>query len=193
MYTEKQFELPTIEGLSDEQVKAHLGLYAGYVKNTNSLLEKLDTLKKEGGDAYVIAELQRRLGFEFDGMRMHEYYFDQLEGGAQSAEGTEFERFVTEQFGGFEEYLNELRRIAATRGIGWVVTYYDPKAQRFLNAWVGDHEFGQLAGLPIVFVMDMWEHAFMVDYLPSQKGDYVSVYLYNVNWGVVESRIQDLK
>jgi Fe-Mn family superoxide dismutase len=193
MYTEKQFTLPSIEGLSDEQVKAHLGLYAGYVKNTNGLLEKLDTLKKEGGDAYVMAELQRRLGFEFDGMRMHEYYFDQLEGGAQSAEGTEFERFVTEQFGGFEEYLNELRRIAGTRGIGWVVTYYDPKAQMFVNAWVGDHEFGQLAGLPIVFVMDMWEHAFMVDYLPSQKGDYVSVYLSNVNWNVVESRVQELK
>lgn len=193
MYTEKQFNLPSIEGLSDEQVKAHLGLYSGYVKNTNALLEKLDALKKEGGDAYIMAELQRRLGFEFDGMRMHEYYFDQLEGGVQSIEGTDFERLVTEQFGGFEDYLNELRRIAGTRGIGWVVTYYDPKAQQFLNAWVGDHEFGQLAGLPIVFVMDMWEHAFMVDYLPSQKGDYVSVYLSNVNWHVVESRVQELK
>jgi Fe-Mn family superoxide dismutase len=193
MYIEKQFNLPTIEGLSDKQIQAHLGLYAGYVKNTNVLLQKLELLKKEKGDAYIIAELQRRLGFEFDGMRMHEYYFDQLEGGAKSPdENGDFVKYVTEQFGGFEEYTNELREIASTRGIGWVVTYYDTKVKLFVNSWVGDHEFGQLAGLPIVFVMDMWEHAFMVDYLPSQKVDYVGVYLSNVNWSVVESRTEQL-
>jgi len=189
MYQQKDFSLPELPGISADQLQVHLGLYAGYVKNTNDLLERIETYKREGGDTYVLAELQRRLGFEFDGMRMHEYYFEQLEGGSQSAAGTEFEKYVSEQFGGFEDYLNDIRRIAATRGIGWVVTYYDPKAQRFLNTWVSDHELGQLSGLPIVFALDMWEHAFMVDYLPATKANYVEAYLALVNWKVVSERI----
>ncbi len=189
MYTEQQFNLPELPGLSEEQVQIHLGLYAGYVKNTNALLEKVEAMK-DGGDAYAMAEVQRRLGFEFDGMRMHEYYFEQLEGGAQApAEDSNFVKYVTEQYGSFDAYLDDLRRIGSTRGIGWVVTYYDDKAQMFRNAWVGDHEFGQLAGLQIVFVVDMWEHAYMVDYRPATKGEYFDTYLALVNWSVVDARI----
>lgn len=189
MYTEKTFNLPALEGLSEEQVQIHLGLYSGYVKNTNALLEKV-TAMNDGGDAYAQAEVQRRLGFEFDGMRMHEYYFEQLEGGSQSlAEDSGFRRYLSDQFGSFDAYLADLKRVAGTRGIGWVVTYYDPKAQMFLNTWVGDHEFGQLAGLPIIFALDMWEHAYMVDYRPATKGSYVDTYLGLVNWSVVEGRV----
>ena len=188
-YQEKTFNLPELKGISADQVQVHLGLYAGYVKNTNALLDKVE-LMKDGGDQYAQAEVQRRLGFEFDGMRMHEYYFEQLEGGAVApSEESDFHRYISEQFGSFDSYLADLKRIAGTRGIGWVVTYYDPKAETFLNAWVGDHEFGQLAGLPIIFALDMWEHAYMVDYLPGTKGDYVSTYLSLVNWQVVAERI----
>ncbi len=189
MYQEKSFTLPDLAGLSVDQIQVHLGLYSGYVKNVNALQEKIATLSVEGGDAVILAELQRRLGFEFNGMRMHEYYFEQLEGGSSSVQGTDFEKHVINQFGSFEEYLADLRRVAGMRGIGWVVTYYDPKVQIFVNSWVSDHELGQLAGLHVVFALDMWEHAYMVDYLPATKGDYVTQYLKLVNWDVVDQRI----
>jgi Fe-Mn family superoxide dismutase len=75
-----------------------------------------------------------------------------------------------------------------TRGIGWTVLYHDPKGKTVHTAWVGDHELGQLAGLPVILAMDMWEHAFMVDYLPSEKKQYIEAFLKNTNWKVVESR-----
>lgn len=190
MYTEKQFNIPTIEGISQEQIQVHLGLYSGYVKNTNKLREQIVTLQDEGADATQVAELQRRLGFEFNGMRMHEYYFEQLEGGAQELpQDSPFLSQVEKQFGSIDNYLADLRRVAGMRGIGWVVTSYDERSGDLLNVWVSDHELGQLAGNKVIFAMDMWEHAFMVDYLPATKSDYVSVYLAHVNWQVVADRM----
>jgi Fe-Mn family superoxide dismutase len=189
MYQIKEFNLENLNGLSADQIQVHLGLYAGYVKNTNELLERIETLKSEGGDSYVVAELQRRLGFEFNGMRMHEYYFEQLQGGAQDLNGKALD-VITQQFGDVSAYLEDLKRVAAMRGIGWVVTYQDPRNQSLVNAWVSDHELGQLGGTTIVFALDMWEHAFMVDYLPATKGSYVDAYLSLVNWDLVSRRIQ---
>lgn len=190
MYTEKQFDIPTIEGLSQEQIQVHLGLYSGYVKNTNKLREQIVKLQDEGADATQVAELQRRLGFEFNGMRMHEYYFEQLEGGAQEIpSNSSCLSQIENQFGSVDNYLADLRRVAGMRGIGWVVTSYDDRSGGLLNVWVSDHELGQLAGNTVIFAMDMWEHAFMVDYLPATKSDYVSVYLSNVNWQVVADRM----
>lgn len=188
-YTEKSFNIPNNTGLSENQIQLHLGLYAGYVKNTNLLLDKINALKS-GEDTVVVSELQRRLGFEFDGMRLHEYYFSQLAEGAQALDmNSKLGQLITTQFGSFDNYIADLKRIASTRGIGWVITYYDAENNSLINAWVADHELGHLAGLPIVFVIDLWEHAFMVDYAPATKADYVSTYLSAINWEVVAKRI----
>lgn len=188
-YIEKSFNIPNTTGLSEKQIQLHLGLYAGYVKNTNLLLDKINTLKS-GEDAVIVSELQRRLGFEFDGMRLHEYYFSQLSEGAQALDiNSTLGQLITTQFGSFDKYLADLKRIASTRGIGWVITYYDAENNSLINAWVADHELGHLAGLPIVFVIDLWEHAFMVDYAPVTKADYVSTYISAINWEVVAKRI----
>ena len=188
-YIEKSFNIPNTTGLSETQIQLHLGLYAGYVKNTNLLLDKINTLKG-GEDTVVVSELQRRLGFEFDGMRLHEYYFSQLaEGSKTLGIDSKLGQLMTTQFGSFDNYIADLKRIASTRGIGWVITYYDAENNSLINAWVADHELGHLAGLPIVFVIDLWEHAFMVDYAPATKADYVATYLSAINWSVVETRI----
>ena len=188
-YIEKSFNIPNNTGLSETQITLHLALYAGYVKNTNLLLDKINTLKA-GEDAVVVSELQRRLGFEFDGMRLHEYYFSQLSEGSKDLDlNSKLGQLIQTQYGSFDIYITDLKRIASIRGIGWVITYYDAENNTLINSWVSDHELGHLAGLPIVFVIDLWEHAFMVDYAPATKADYVQTYLNAINWELVRNRI----
>ncbi|HEU4677658.1 MAG TPA: Fe-Mn family superoxide dismutase [Candidatus Paceibacterota bacterium] len=193
-YTAKTFDLPALDGLSEKQIKVHLGLYEGYVKHVNLLREQiaeLTALDKEKY-AYAIAETRRRLGFEFDGMRMHEYYFEQFEGEKGSDPESALAKAAAEKYGSGENFIAHIKEVAGTRGIGWVVVYADPTGGTLHTAWVGDHELGQLSGLPIILAMDMWEHAFMVDYVPAEKKNYIEAFLKNVNWRVVEDRYAKL-
>lgn len=190
-YTARTFALPELKGLSSDQIAVHLALYEGYVKHTNLILDTIQKLRTEDadGNAFVINELRRRLGFEFDGMRMHEYYFEQFEGGAQPASDTALQKMASEKYGSWDGFIAHIKEVAGTRGIGWVVVYHDPKAATLHTAFVNDHELGQLAGLPILLAVDLWEHAYMVDYKPAEKKTYVEAFLENVNWGVVEGRL----
>ena len=199
-YQPKTFNLPTLTGLSEKQIKMHLGLYEGYVKHVNLLMETLKGYAAYGdkatdGDKYAIAELRRRLAFEFDGMRMHEYYFEQLEGGAQEAKAdSELAAAATEKYGdGIASLVAHIKEVAGTRGIGWVVVYFDPRGKTLHTSFVEDHQLGQLAGLPVLLAIDLWEHAFMVDYVPAEKKNYVEAFFSNLNWSVVEERFRNAK
>ncbi len=189
-YTAKTFNLPALQGLSEKQVEVHLALYEGYVKHANLIMEKVKTLTEADAEsnAYLIAELRRRFAFEFDGMRMHEYYFEQFEG----EKGANFEsalaKTATEKYGSGDNFIKHIREVAGSRGIGWVIVYTDPVAQTIHTVFVGDHEVGQLAGLPILLALDLWEHAYMVDYVPAEKKNYVDAFFANLNWSVVEKR-----
>ncbi len=191
-YTPRTFDLPELKGLSKKQIDVHLALYEGYVKHVNLILDTIHKLREQDAEAnaFTINELRRRMGFEFDGMRMHEYYFEQFEGGLQvaDAEGA-LRKVATLKYGGFEGFVTHVKEVAGTRGIGWVVVYFDPKASTLHTAFVNDHELGQLAGLPIILALDLWEHAFMVDYVPAEKKTYVEAFLENVNWQVIERRM----
>ncbi len=191
-YTARTFDLPELKGLSKKQLDVHLALYQGYVKNTNLLMATVAAYEKtdDEGGKFAIAEMRRRLGFEFDGMRMHEYYFEQFEGGpaVASAEGS-LRKAALEKYGGWDEYVAHIKEIAGTRGIGWVVTYFDPVGATLHTAWVDDHQLGQLASLPIILAVDMWEHAYMVDYVPAEKKSYVEAFLDNMNWSIAEKRL----
>jgi len=190
-YVARTFDLPALKGLSPEQIAVHLALYEGYVKHTNLILDTIQKLRQEDadGNAFVMNELRRRLGFEFDGMRMHEYYFEQFEGGAQAPSGNTLVSAASEKYGSWDGFLSHIKEVAGTRGIGWVVVYHDPKGATLHTTFVNDHELGQLAGLPILLAVDLWEHAYMVDYKPAEKKTYVEAFLENVNWNVVEARL----
>lgn len=189
-YVARTFTIPSLSGLSDKQMQVHLALYEGYVKHVNLIRSQIKELKETETNAYVVNELRRRFAFEFDGMRMHEYYFEQLEGGAQEHEDTSaFTSAVTEKYGDWNAFLAHVKEVAGTRGIGWVVVYYDPSGRTLHTTFVADHELGQLAGLPIILAVDLWEHAYMIDYVPAEKMSYVEAFLKNVNWGVVEKRM----
>ncbi len=189
-YEARTFRLPELKGLSQKQLEVHLGLYQGYVKFLNTLEETLADMKRDAEKhAYALGEVARRRGFEFGGMRMHEYYFGAMEERAEApGVGSPLIQTLEKQYGSFENWMTEFKATGMMRGIGWAVLYYDPAAMRFHNAWIAEHELGQLAGLPIILAMDMWEHAFMVDYVPTEKKNYIEAFFSNLNWNVLDER-----
>lgn len=191
-YTAKTFNLPALEGISEKQIKAHLGLYEGYVKHVNLIMTTIAAYRKteDEGGKYAVAELRRRFAFEFDGMRMHEYYFEQFEGRLTSLTTDGALANAVEKKYGEKSLEAHIREVAGTRGIGWVVVYADQSAGTLHTVFVNDHEIGQLAGLPILLALDLWEHAYMVDYVPAEKKNYIDAFFANLNWGVIEKRFE---
>lgn len=187
-YTPRTFSLPSLEGISDESVKQHISLYEGYVKNFNAISTKLveyagDTEK----NAHALSELIRRKSFEFDGMRLHEYYFEQFEGGSiapdtESALGKELEKSYKTYF---QEYF---KAIGNMRGPGWAMLWYDPVGKEFQAGFVGEQHQGHFATLPIILAMDVWEHAFLLDHGATGKAKYIDAFFKNLNWSVIEKR-----
>ncbi len=187
-YTEQQFNLPELTGLSAKQIEVHLKLYAGYVKNVNAVKAKIaEYMTDSTANALAIAELTRRFGFEFNGMRLHELYFEALGGNGELTD-SELTKALAAQYGSVENWLAEFKAMGVMRGIGWVLLTYDEKGKTFNNVWVSDHELGHLADTKIIIAMDVWEHAFMVDYVPAQRADYVAAFLANLKWEVIEAR-----
>ncbi len=187
-YTPRTFSLGTLEGLSEKQLDVHIKLYEGYVKFLNTLEEKQKELMQDTEkNAYALAEVTRRIGFEFNGMRMHEHYFSQLEGGSSPVGGSLAEALST-QYGSLDSWMAQFRGVAMMRGIGWAILSYDPSTKTFINHFVADHELGQLNSTHTILALDMWEHAFMVDYVPAEKTKYVDAFFKNLNGSVVEKR-----
>jgi Fe-Mn family superoxide dismutase len=189
-FTERKFDLPKLTGISENTITEHLKLYAGYVKHANLIIDKINTLSSDiDTNSYTIGELQRRFGFEFDGMRNHEYYFEQLEGGGKEIDSdSELEKKITETFGSFESWTTRFKTLAMTRGIGWAILYYDPETDRLLNAWIDEQHLGHLTSLKVILALDMWEHSYMLDYMPSEKKKYIEAFFANLNWQCVTER-----
>ncbi|MCC6520998.1 superoxide dismutase [Candidatus Nomurabacteria bacterium] len=191
-FTSKTFTVPTLIGISAKNIEEHLKLYAGYVKHTNLILEKITEYTKDAEtNAYVLGELQRRFSFEFDGMRNHEYYFASLESGPQTinTESALYKK-ITEQFGSYDAWLMRFKAIALTRGIGWAILYYDAQTDKLLNTWVEEQHLGHLTGLTPILALDVWEHAYVADYHPSGKKQYVEDFFTNLNWSVIEKNFE---
>ncbi|MBP6974486.1 MAG: superoxide dismutase [Candidatus Pacebacteria bacterium] len=189
-FTEKKFDIKKLVDISENSINEHLKLYAGYVRHSNLIIDKINTLASDmESNSYTIGELQRRFGFEFDGMRNHEYYFEQLEGGANEVDaGSEFAVKVAETFGSFDAWLARFKALAMTRGIGWAILYYDPETDKLLNAWIDEQHLGHLTSLKVILALDMWEHSYMLDYVPSEKKKYVEAFFANLNWNCVTER-----
>lgn len=185
----KTFELGELVGISSKNIEEHLKLYKGYVTNTNLIFNKLHELKSDPEEnAYVLAELQRRLGFEFSGMRNHEYYFSSLSGGKKEiSKDGELYKKITEDWGSYENFLEHFKFVAMTRGIGWSMLYFDKTSNKLIISWVDEQHIGHLAGASLVLCLDMWEHAYYLDYIPAEKKNYVEAFFNNLNWSVVEN------
>jgi len=187
-FEEKQFNIGELTGISAKNIEEHLKLYAGYVKNANLILEHINELTGNAEKyAYELGELQRRFSFEFGGMRNHEYYFSSLENGARGLpENSKLKEAIEAEFGSWEMWLNRFKSIAMTRGVGWAILYYDKKTGRVLNQWVDEQHLGHLVSASPVLALDMWEHAFVTDYQPSGKKQYIEDFFTNLNWETIE-------
>ena len=189
-YEPKTFAIPELTGISRETIDLHLGLYAGYVKHVNVIHDKIAEMKQDAEkNAFALGEVQRRLGFEFGGMKNHEAYFEQFVGGAQSLPESDLKTMLETQFGSMGAFLAQFKAIAMTRGVGWAMLYFDADAKQLVTTWVDEQHLGQLPNVDIVLALAMWEHSYLRDYLPTEKTAYVEAFFSNLNWEVVTKRV----
>ncbi len=213
-FTEKKFNIGELKGISAKTIEEHLKLYSGYVKNANLILQKVEELGQDRAkpsanadgrptpqeaefrekNSYTISEVQRRFGFEYNGMRNHEVYFDSLSDGAKAiSQDSELYKSISYLWGSFDKWLAQFKALAMTRGVGWAMLYFDRKEKRLLNAWVDEQHLGQLQDCTLVLGLDMWEHSFVADYQPSGKKQYVEDYFENLNWKKIEENLDNAK
>jgi superoxide dismutase, Fe-Mn family len=194
-YTPRTFpHLKGLKGISDGLLETHLKLYEGYVNRTNKLTETLLGLAKEkqaAGSNPAYAEMTRRMGFEYNGMVLHEYYFSNLKPGAAGAgPGGKLKAALEASFTSYDIWLADFKAIATMPGVGWAITYQNPENGWLSNHWVTLHEEGNPAGFKPVLVMDAWEHAFVPDYKATERAKYVDAYFTNIDWAAAESRLK---
>ncbi len=183
-----------LPAMSAEQIAQHWSLYEGYVKNVNVLNEKLAALCEKKSFGPEFAELKRRLGFEYDGMILHEHYFGVLKAGQKRpGDDSELIKLMKRFFGGFESWRQEFAAIGKMRGVGWAILYFDPHAQALTNHWIGLHEVGHPAGFIPILVLDAWEHAYMVDAGVEGRPAYVEGFFSCVDWPQVERNLANAR
>ena len=191
-YAEKDFShLKGLNGISEKTLEIHLGLYSGYVKNTNTLNEQVIELTEQGKTGTpAYSELKRRYGFEYNGMRLHEYYFGNLKpGGSDVKSSSKLGAKLNEVYTAFDVWKNDFIKVGSMRGVGWAILFQDPITKTVSNHWITLHEEGNVAGFVPLLVMDVWEHAFLLDYKPAERGKYIEAFCSNIDWSVVESRL----
>lgn len=196
-YKEQSFDqLKGLDGISDAQIAEHLTLYAGYVKQVNALNETIAALMSQGkasGTNLEFAEITRHLGFEYNGMILHEYYFSNLRKAAEPkpAPNSGLAQALTTSFESVDAWRNDFQAIGGMRGVGWAILFQDPSTGRLSNHWINLHQDGIPAGFKPLLVMDVWEHAFMRDYKVSEKAKYIEAFFRNIDWQIVERRLQE--
>ena len=192
MYEVKDFKrLLGTEGFSDNLLNTHFGLYEGYVKNTNALAEQLKNLLAEGKTGPgEYAELKRRFGWEFNGMRLHELYFGNMSKEKKTlTEDAKVSDFIKKNYGSFEAWEKDFVATGALRGIGWAVLAYDQASATAFNVWINEHDVGHLTGATPLLVMDVFEHAFVLDY-GMRRADYINRFMAAIDWDEVEKRVK---
>jgi Fe-Mn family superoxide dismutase len=195
-YKAKQFNLSGLNGISDQTLEMHFKLYEGYVTNTNVLTEKISAVLQDGKvdheEMPAYSELTRRLGFEYNGMVLHEYYFGNMkaQGTGDAARESTFYKTAEASFGSYDLWKADFMSIGKMRGVGWAICYEDPANGNLSNHWITLHEVGNVAGFNPVLVMDVWEHAYLLDYKPAERPKYIEAFFSNIAWDAVDGRLQ---
>jgi Fe-Mn family superoxide dismutase len=190
-YKAKDFSaLKGLQGITDEQIQVHLQLYNGYVARSNKLGETLASMFNENrAGSFEYNELKRRLGWEVNGVLLHELYFENLAPGGRDGSYSRFAEMITRPFGGFDEWKKDFLSVARMPGVGWAVTYYDPQRHQFDNYWIDRHDIGHPAGHRPVVVLDLWEHAFSAYLKPTERARYLEDFFANVCWAAIDARL----
>jgi superoxide dismutase, Fe-Mn family len=194
-YKARQFDLGGLKGISDQTLELHFKLYEGYVKETNNLTEKIREFIQDGKvdqeEMPAYSELTRRLGFEYNGMVLHEYYFENLKKGAGTGEpesSSKFLKAAEASFGSYDIWKTDFQGIGKMRGVGWAICYENPANHRLSNHWISLHETGNVAGFHPILVMDVWEHAYLLDF-KTERPKYIEAFFSNIDWSAADNRI----
>ncbi len=196
-YKARQFNLSRLQGISDKTLDVHFKLYEGYVKETNNLTQRITEFIQDGNvdqeEMPAYSELTRRLGFEYNGMVLHEYYFDNLKSGGgigDPQKSSQFLKAAESTFGSYEIWKADFVGIGKMRGVGWAICNQNPANGRLSNHWITLHETGNVAGFSPILVMDVWEHAYLLDYKPAERPKYIEAFFSNIDWNAVEKRLK---
>jgi superoxide dismutase, Fe-Mn family len=196
IYQAKQFNLSGLKGISDKTLEMHFKLYEGYGKETNNLNQKIAEFLADGkvdqDEMPAYSEITRRLGFEYNGMVLHEYYFGNMkkDGSGDPERSSNFYQVAEKSFGSYGIWKTDFIGVGKMRGVGWAICYQNPSNGRLSNHWITLHEVGNVSGFIPVLVMDVWEHAFLLDYKPAERPKYIEAFFSNINWNAVEGRLQ---
>lgn len=196
LYKPKTFDLSGLTGISDETLEIHFELYEGYVTATNDLNARLAEIRSKGplsdDDTTLFSELKRRLGFEYNGMVLHEYYFENMrkQGSADPENRSPFREAAGTSYGSYEAWKDDFASVGKMRGMGWAICYADPTNGHISNHFIELHETNHIAGYQPLVVMDVWEHAWFRDFKPAEKAKYIEAFFSNMNWSVVEERLR---
>jgi Fe-Mn family superoxide dismutase len=185
--------LKGMPGFSNALLDLHFSLYQGYVKNCQAVLDKLQSLENAGQERSLEwGALKRRLGWEFDGMRLHELYFENLGGKGEQKAASQMLKAIEMQFGSYQKWKEAFISTGMMRGIGWVILYHDPVEKKLINVWINEHDVGHLATSAPLLVMDVWEHAYITEYgLNREK--YIKAFFDNIDWSIVDRRFAQLE
>jgi Fe-Mn family superoxide dismutase len=196
-YKARQFNLSKLQGISDKTLEVHFKLYEGYVKETNNLTQRITEFIQDGNvdqeEMPAYSELTRRLGFEYNGMVLHEYYFDNLKSGGgigDPQKSSQFLKAAEATFGSYEIWKADFVGIGKMRGVGWAICNQNPTNGRLSNHWITLHETGNVAGFSPILVMDVWEHAYLLDYKPADRPKYIEAFFSNIDWSAAEKRLK---
>jgi Fe-Mn family superoxide dismutase len=186
-----EFKPRGLLGISDKQIEEHWKLYEGYVTQTNNLIKQLAEMREKGeGGTPLYADRRRRQAFEMCGMLVHDYYFGNLKAGVADGVAKAFKQKVAEKYGSYDNWMVDFKAAAATRGVGHAICYLDPLTGDVNNHFIEMHSEGHMPGYEALLSLDVWEHAFTVDYLPTERGKYIEAFFQNINWEVVEARTE---
>jgi len=194
-YEPRKFDLSGLNGISDKTLEMHFKLYEGYVQETNRLNEKIFAILKDGKidpeETPAYSELTRRLGFEYNGMVLHEHYFGNMKrgGSVDPQQTSRFHQACEQSLGSYETWKTDFVGVGKMRGVGWAICYQNPANGRLSNHWVSLHETGNVSGFAPILVMDVWEHAFLLDYKPAERAKYIEAFFSNICWDSVEKRL----
>jgi len=186
-YQVRPFDLSGVQGLSKKAIDLHLGLYKTYVEQLNNLLEQSPE-RTAGAEPLTLDGYNRRFAFEYNGVALHQLFFEQLAGKHRQPRSDGVFLEALQDYGDFAGWKSSIEALAKTRGVGWVLTLRERGAERLHNCWIDLHQLSLPANCEIVFALDLWEHAYMIDFSPAQRADYVKIILDNVDWPVLDQR-----
>ena len=194
MKEQKPLSYTALEGISEKQLKEHHDvLYAGYVKKWNEIQEKLKATDHAAANATYseFGELKREETFAMNGIRLHEGYFDNMKAGGGSEATGMIKQWIEEDFGSYEKWMEEFKALGiAARG--WAILAFDLEDGKLRNYLCDSHNQGGVWGAVALFIMDVYEHAYFLDFATARKA-YIEVFFKNLNWDQVNGMIERMK